>query len=134
MCNSMPIRNDFSSVNVHITQLNYAAAPRTHMHSSGEFFSISKSNVHKGYLPNNCNQCCSSQEYSGMYTLAAYTYNTNQRRTATKLQQTRKGNSLLRAERKIIIYIDLSVHCERGFVIRPTAGSPYTSAILHVMS
>lgn len=42
MCNSMPIRNDFSSVNVHITQLNYAADPRTHMHSSGEFFSISK--------------------------------------------------------------------------------------------
>lgn len=58
-----------------------------------------------------------------MYTLAIYTYNTNQRRTATKLQQTRKGNWLLQEERKIIIYTDLSVLCKHGFVIRPTAGS-----------
>lgn len=93
------------------------------MHSSGEFFSISKSNVTKIIYRTTVIDAAVQKNNSGMYTLAIYTYNTNQRRTATKLQQTRKGNWLLQEERKIIIYTDLSVLCKRGFVIRPTAGS-----------
>lgn len=35
------------------------------------------------------------KDNSGMYAFTVYTYNTNQRKTATKLQQTRKSNLLL---------------------------------------
>lgn len=76
-------------------QLNYAAASRTHMHSSGEFVSTSKKQRNKVIYQTTVTNVAVRKDNSGMYAFTVYTYNTNQRKTATKLQQTRKSNLLL---------------------------------------
>lgn len=66
------------------------------MYSSGEFVSISKNKVRNEVIyQTTVTKVAVRKDNSGMYAFAVYTYNTNQRKTATKLQQTRKSNLLL---------------------------------------